>query len=53
LPPSSRKRAKSSPEERIVFVNGWHEWAEGAYLKPDRQYGRQFLEATRRAADGE
>jgi len=42
---------KSPPEERIVFINAWNEWAEGCHLEPDLEWGRQYLEATKAALD--
>jgi hypothetical protein len=41
------------PENRIIFLKSWNEWAEGNYIEPDRKYKRSYLKVIKNVILGD
>lgn len=42
---------EKSPDDQIIFLRSWNEWAEGNYIEPDLKYGSSFLIALKIVLD--
>lgn len=41
----------SKKDNKFVMLRSWNEWGEGNYMEPDIVYGKQYIEALRKAID--
>jgi hypothetical protein len=39
---------KKKPENKIIFIKSWNEWAEGNYMEPDLKWGKRYLESLKK-----
>lgn len=44
-----RRVAERRPEEKLIFLKAWNEWAEGNFVEPDSRFGHGYLDVIRAA----
>lgn len=44
---------KRNPEQRLIFLNAWNEWGEGAYMEPDLVFGHGYMQALKEVLNKE
>lgn len=47
------EKVKKQKKDRMIFINAWNEWAEGAYLEPDQKFKYEYLEQLNKALSEE
>jgi len=49
---NAKNRVESyNPENQIIFIKSWNEWAEGNHLEPDLKFGHQYLQVVKDVLD--
>lgn len=44
---------KRKKEHRLIFLNAWNEWGEGAYMEPDLKFGKRYIKTLGRILNKE
>lgn len=44
---------KRDYEKRLIFLNAWNEWGEGAYMEPDLVFGHGYMQALKKVLKDE
>lgn len=45
------KVSTHDPDEQLIFIKSWNEWAEGNTLEPSLEFGHAFLNALQNAVE--